>query len=317
MKIEDLGTFLVLYKHRNFSDAAKELFITQSALTKRLQSLQQEVGTELISTSNRRRVEITERGEVFCYYAKVIINEYELMQNEIKQYGQMKRGHLWVAGIPGISLYGLTEAVSRLMHDYPTINVRIEEIEGDTVLSRLGANAIDVGILRDLQSNHLNRSVYRRVPIARDELKVILPASAPQASSPSLTMSDLRGYDFVLLNKGSGVYETVINLCREAGFTPDVLLYSTHIGTVMQVVDVPNRVTFLFGRPAEAYINSRLVMRSFATPIYSDLEFVYVPDQNREVVELFLRYVQSRSLERPSHPLIAGDPSSGRNDPGR
>lgn len=306
MKIEDLKAFLVLYEHRNFSDAARELFITQSALSKRLQSLQQEVGAELISTSNRRRVEITERGEVFCYYAKAVVTEIEFMQNEIKQYGQMKRGHLWVASIPVVSPYGLTEAFSRFMYDYPTINVRLEETEGDTLLSRLGANAIDVGILRDLQSNHLNRSVYRRVPIARDELKVILPASAPQASSLSLAMADLRGYDFVLLNKGSGIYETVIHLCREAGFTPNVLFYSTHISTLMRVVDAPNRVTFLFEHSARPHMSSRLAMRAFAQPIHSDLEFVYLPDQNREVVELFLRYVQSRSLERPNR-LISAD----------
>lgn len=297
MKIDDLKAFLTLYEYRNFSDAAGELFITQSALSKRILALQQEIGTELVNTSNRRRVEITERGEVFYYYAKTIVTEYEFMRNEIRQYGEMKRGHLWVASTPVISPYGLAEAFGRFMHDYPAINVRLEEIEGDTLLARLGTNAIDVGIIRDLQSRRLSRSVYRIVPIDRDELKVILPASAPQAAADAISMSDLRGYDFVLLSSGSGIYETVIDQCRRAGFTPNVLFYSTHISTLMRVVDAPNRVTFLFERSARPHMTSRLMMRPFSTPILSDLEFVYIPDQNRKVVELFLRYVQNRGVE--------------------
>ncbi|KIP00094.1 LysR family transcriptional regulator [Levilactobacillus brevis] len=65
MTIDDFYSFITLYKTRNISDAAIALNITQSALSKRLRNMQQELDTTLISTRNKRQLTITESGEVF------------------------------------------------------------------------------------------------------------------------------------------------------------------------------------------------------------------------------------------------------------
>lgn len=65
MTIDDFYSFITLYKTRNISDLAIALNITQSALSKRLRNMQQELDTALISTRNKRQLTITESGEVF------------------------------------------------------------------------------------------------------------------------------------------------------------------------------------------------------------------------------------------------------------
>ncbi|WP_232310830.1 LysR family transcriptional regulator [Pediococcus parvulus] len=65
MTIEDLKDFVALYQTRNVSDAAVELLMTQSALSKRIHAMEDELTTKLISTKNKRHLVITESGEVF------------------------------------------------------------------------------------------------------------------------------------------------------------------------------------------------------------------------------------------------------------
>ena len=65
MTIDDLQDFVVLYQTRNVSDAAVELMMTQSALSKRIQAMENELSAKLISTKNKRHLVITESGETF------------------------------------------------------------------------------------------------------------------------------------------------------------------------------------------------------------------------------------------------------------
>jgi len=77
MTLDDFYSFIVLYQIRNISDAAVELNITQSALSKRLRNMQDELKTSLISTRNKRQLTITESGEVFFRYAQTITSQYQ------------------------------------------------------------------------------------------------------------------------------------------------------------------------------------------------------------------------------------------------
>lgn len=65
MNIEDLYNFMILYRTRNISDAATQLNITQSALSKRLKNMQDELQVQLFSTRNKRQLTMLDSGEVF------------------------------------------------------------------------------------------------------------------------------------------------------------------------------------------------------------------------------------------------------------
>jgi DNA-binding transcriptional LysR family regulator len=298
MKIDELKDFITLYRCRNFSEAAAERMMTQSSLSKRLQAVQQEAGSRLINTQNKRHVRITDCGEVFYRYAKTIVTQYDLMQNEIQEYRDLKRGNLWIASIPVISRYGFIEIFTRFMKDYPQINIRLEEIEGDVLLSKLKSSVIDIGIIRDIQTASLDRSDYHIETVDRDELMAILPKSSPLAGRSILSIDELRNNDFVLLNHGSGVFEVITGLCQKAGFTPKICFYSTHINTLMGIIKAPQQVTFIFKRAAKWCMNDQLVMRPLYPRIFSNLQLICVKNQNTSAVRLFLKYVKLSKKKR-------------------
>ena len=237
MTIEDLKDFVALYQTRNVSDAAVELLMTQSALSKRIHAMEDELTTKLISTKNKRHLVITESGEVFFRYAETILTQYDLLTQELSEYRELKKGTLHIGSVPVMSQYGLMTKMSQFMADYPQINIRLEELEGVDLLENLQSKQLDLGILRNVQTQLLNKSQFHFIDIDQDELKVVLPANHRLAKQDQISIEDLRDIDVVVLSPGSGIYERIGKLYQQAGFTPNIRFTTTHIETLMGIIE--------------------------------------------------------------------------------
>lgn len=274
MTIADLQDFIVVYQLRNVSDAAVELNLTQSALSKRLRSLQDELGVPLISTRNKRQLVVTESGEVFFRYAQTIMAQYQLMQRELQDYQELRRGTIRIGSVPVMAQYGLTSKLSGFMQDYPQINLHLDELEGAELLQQLNNHQIDLAILRDVQSQQLNPSQFTTRNLDTDELRVILPADHPLASQSAIAITDLQATDVVTLNPGSGVYERIAALYQQAGITPNIRFSTPHIETLLGMIAHTQMVTFLFTKAAAPFMSPGLVTRPFTPPLLSHLQLV-------------------------------------------
>lgn len=299
MTIEDLKDFVALYQTRNVSDAAVELLMTQSALSKRIHAMEDELTTKLISTKNKRHLVITESGEVFFRYAETILTQYDLLTQELSEYRKLKKGTLHIGSVPVMSQYGLMTKMSQFMADYPQINIRLEELEGVDLLEKLQSKQLDLGILRNVQTQLLNKSQFHFIDIDQDELKVVLPANHRLAKQDQISIEDLRDIDVVVLSPGSGIYERIGNLYQQAGFTPNIRFTTTHIETLMGIIENSQRVTFLFQKSAEPFMSDKFVTRSFSTPIYNKLQLVYPQGTLTQAGRRFINYITHAS--QPIH----------------
>lgn len=299
MTIEDLKDFVALYQTRNVSDAAVELLMTQSALSKRIHAMEDELTTKLISTKNKRHLVITESGEVFFRYAETILTQYDLLTQELSEYRELKKGTLHIGSVPVMSQYGLMTKMSQFMADYPQINIRLEELEGVDLLENLQSKQLDLGILRNVQTQLLNKSQFHFIDIDQDELKVVLPANHRLAKQDQISIEDLRDIDVVVLSPGSGIYERIGKLYQQAGFTPNIRFTTTHIETLMGIIENSQRVTFLFQKSAEPFMSDKFVTRSFSTPIYNKLQLVYPQGTLTQAGRRFINYITHAS--QPIH----------------
>ncbi|GAB5053857.1 MULTISPECIES: LysR family transcriptional regulator [Pediococcus] len=299
MTIEDLKDFVALYQTRNVSDAAVELLMTQSALSKRIHAMEDELTTKLISTKNKRHLVITESGEVFFRYAETILTQYDLLTQELSEYRELKKGTLHIGSVPVMSQYGLMTKMSQFMADYPQINIRLEELEGVDLLEKLQSKQLDLGILRNVQTQLLNKSQFHFIDIDQDELKVVLPANHRLAKQDQISIEDLRDIDVVVLSPGSGIYERIGKLYQQAGFTPNIRFTTTHIETLMGIIENSQRVTFLFQKSAEPFMSDKFVTRSFSTPIYNKLQLVYPQGTLTQAGRRFINYITHAS--QPIH----------------
>lgn len=291
MTLEELQNFIVVYQLRNISDAAVELNLTQSALSKQLRHLQAELGSRLISTHNKRRLIITESGEIFFRYAQTITAQYDLLRQELQDYQELRRGTLHIGSVPVMAQYGLTTQLSQFMQDYPQINLRLDELEGADLLTQLQEHRIDLAILRDVQSHQLNPSQFYTRDLLTDELRVILPQTHPLAAKPAIAMADLKHIDIVTLNPGSGIYERMGHLYQQAGITPNIRFSTPHIETLLGMIDQTNWVTFLFAQAAAPFLSADFVTRPLIPAQISHLQLVAPRGKTSPTVTRLLQYL--------------------------
>lgn len=293
MTIDDLKSFMLVCRLHSFSTAAVELSMTQSALSKRLQAIQQEVDSELISTENRRQILITESGKIFYRYAKSIVASYDELEQELDAYRELKRGNLQIGSVPVMSQYGLTKIINIFEQDYPQVDIQLNELEGSDLLMLLKAGEIDAGIIRDIQTTTINNNHFNSYTLDRDELKVILPADNSLNSEKKINVGDLANYQVISLECGSGVHEKMVEIYNDAGITLNVSFKTTHIETIMGMVKNSDQITFLFKKSAMPFMNKQLVMCSLDKPVFSDLELVCPKEnQHKPALEKFIEYMK-------------------------
>ncbi|QMU09049.1 LysR family transcriptional regulator [Levilactobacillus suantsaii] len=288
MTFTDLHSFIVVYQLRSVSDAAVELNITQSALSKRLQALQTELNSTLISTRNKRRLVITESGEVFFRYAQTLMTQYGLLQDELQAYRDLRRGTLHIGSVPVMAQYGLTAKLSQFMQTYPQINLRLDELEGADLLAQLQDHQIDLAILLDVQTRQLNRSQFESRDLLTDDLRVILPATHPLARQETVRILDLQDVDLVTLSPGSGVYEQLDTLFQRAGITPNIRFSTPHIETLLGMIAHTQWVTCLYAQAAAPFLSADFVTRPLLPTQISRLQLVAPRGQRAPAVTRLL-----------------------------
>ena len=196
----------------SFSQAAKELFISQSTLSQQIQQLENEVGVKLLER-NTRKVTLSEYGQEFLPYAKNLIYDAEACLGSIMDVRNMATGKL-VIGVTYTFSSVMVDVLKEFIRDYPGIRLSIRTALMEELMDMLERNEIDLALSYDpghkydnIESSELFRSgicviardthpLAQKVSISLEELsrlKLALPVSGMQARDK---------FDSVLAEKG-------------------------------------------------------------------------------------------------------------------
>lgn len=109
MTINDLQAFVMVYDLRHISNAAVELHLSQSELSKRMRALENELNIKLLDTHNKRRLQITPAGETFYHHAHKMITDYETMMHDLAPNRPTTFAKLIIGAIPISGQYNIAK----------------------------------------------------------------------------------------------------------------------------------------------------------------------------------------------------------------
>lgn len=197
MYLRQFKVFLVAAERESFTQAAKELYLTQPAVSFQIQALEDFFGAKLFKRTGRK-VELTDAGDTLLPYAKKIIDAMEESKKAIEQVGAAKTGKLVVGASTTIGIYILPPLIAIYRSKYPQtiISIKIENTEG--IEEALLKKDIDFGLIEGfVKSSYVKREKFRD-----DELVLIVPAHHPW--SDTIELSDLMIEPLILREEGSG-----------------------------------------------------------------------------------------------------------------
>lgn len=247
MDIRDLRFFLELAETGNYLNAALNLGISQSTLSKRIIALEAELGKTLVDRS-RRKISITEAGIEVQLHATRILSVYRKMLMALEGSGTVRAPLITILSIPVLAAYDIPSLLGRLGKAEPGVELRLVETEACDILPAILRGEAELGLIRGV---FVDQSRFESVSLYDDEAIVVLPLGHPFSSAESLDLLQLQHERFILMDKQTLQLDFFSSLCVKSGFQPEIVHASTHADNILNMVSSGLGISLLPRRIAE------------------------------------------------------------------
>ncbi|MBG4757751.1 LysR family transcriptional regulator [Pseudomonas aeruginosa] len=245
MELRHLRYFIAVAEELHFGRAAERLGISQPPLSQQIQALEEEIGARLFERTNRR-VELTDAGRLFLDESRQVLAQVDkavllARRAHLGELGELKIG--FTSSAPFTST--IPSSIHAFRKAYPDVHLDLQEMSSRQVLKALLEESLQVGVIRPLA---LPDAVHW-VELFRDPLVAVLRADHPLAagSEDGLAIAALAEEPFVFFPRsyGTGLYDQVIALTRQAGFSPRIAQEASEAMTIIGLVSAGLGVSIL------------------------------------------------------------------------
>ena len=210
MYLHQLYVFYHVAKHRSFSRAAEVLCLTQPSVSTQVKILEDAYKTKLFERSGRRRIELTDAGNILFTYMEKSLNLIKEGESAVENTRGMKYGHIKISAIPTLVSYYLPSIIERFRNTYSNIEIQLMGDFQENVIGNIISFKADLGFIGKAIS-HESISIKR---LWDEELVVIVPPSHPFAKKKEIHLDQLKDQPFILCEKGSGTRQIIDNLVK-------------------------------------------------------------------------------------------------------
>ena len=230
MDLRALRAFVEVVRQGGFTRAARTVFITQSAVSKAVRQIEDEIGAALLDRAVPG-IRLTAAGEVVLRRAQAMLAERDDLLAELAELRGLQRGVLRL-GLPAIGsslLFAPVFADYRRRH--PGIDIRLVE-QGSKRLEEL-VLAGDIELAASLLPVP---DVFDWQVVQRERVELLVAAEHPLARRAQVALAELAGQPLILFGEGFALNPLVVDACRRAGFEPTVATRSSQVDFVVELV---------------------------------------------------------------------------------
>ncbi len=234
---EELDYVYEVYKVRSFSQAAKNLYVSQPALSSAIKKLETRLGITIFDRSSQP-IAITEEGKVYIAAAEKIIAVRKSLASQLSDMSELKTGHITVSGENYISSFIYPKIIIEFMERYSGIDIEMVESNSHDLQNKLLDESVDL-----LIDYKFDPTLYDSYPIVDEHVLLCVPKHLPinerlcefaltakdiksgkhlKKNCAEVSLSEFSEETFVILKKGNYSHRHSMELCAEAGFTPNV-----------------------------------------------------------------------------------------------
>jgi len=199
MTLEQLRIFAAVAKREHVTQAARDLNLTQSAVSAAVSALEARYATKLFDRVGRR-IELTEAGRVFLVEAQAVLNRAAAAETVLADLAGLKRGSLTFAASQTVANYWLPALMHRYRTSYPGIALCLTIGNTEKVAAMVEAGLADLGFVEGTIDN----PALSVAPFAEDEIVLIAGANYPRKKKAAITAADLKAMRWVVRESGSG-----------------------------------------------------------------------------------------------------------------
>ncbi|MEZ5949539.1 MAG: LysR family transcriptional regulator [Planctomycetaceae bacterium] len=256
MELDQLRYFLSVAEHQNFTRAAEGLGISQPALSRSIQKLEEELGQPVFERKTRS-VSLTDAGTLLQARAQQVLTILEDTKAEITDDGHS--GRVRVGAIPTIAPYFLPEVLQQFSREFPRATLVVQENTTDNLLKSCTQGEIDLAILAvPVPARYLEVE-----ELFEEELLLVLPPDHPLVDKDKIRLQDVEPYPFVLLDEAHCLSDNIVSFCRQRSFHPVAVERASQLAMVQELVSLSHGVSMIPAMARQLDLSNRRVYRSF------------------------------------------------------
>ena len=190
--------FLKVFERNSFSDAARDLGYTQSAVSQMIKSLEEELGVTLLVRS-RSGVALTYEGRHLLPYIRDTVNAYRMLQSQAAGFSGLEQGTIRLGTFTSVSSYLLPPAMERFRRLHSGIRLELYQGLYYEIEDWVRDGVVDFGF-----TDMLRTTPFPCEPIYQDTMLAVLPEGHPLGENIFIQIDELAAEPFILLEEGRG-----------------------------------------------------------------------------------------------------------------
>ena len=235
MNLNHLNYFRVLAKLEHYTQAAEELSITQPSLSHAMASLEKDLGTYLFEKQGRN-IKLTKYGKIYFEYVDRALSELEKGEKKLRELtnvstGTVELGYIYTLG---------PKFVPQLIKNFSLVeenkNIKFSFGQGTTktLIEGLKSEKFDMVFCSFVE----NEPDIEFVPIAHEELVLIVSNDHPLSNKESIDLMEVEEYPFIYFSEKSGIRPLIDNLFKKVNITPNIICEVEEDNAVAGLVEI-------------------------------------------------------------------------------
>lgn len=211
--LQQLRILKAVATEKNFTKAAKILFLSQPALSKQIKTLEKNLDILLINREGKN-ISLTESGKVLLQYSERILGLCEESCRALIDLKNGDRGNLTVGASQTIGTYLMPRILALFAQNYPQIDLKVQVNSTRIIAKNIRNREIDIAVVGGEISDDLKTNLTIS-PFLSDELSLIISKSHPFAKKKKINKEDLYCLDFITLNSNSTIKKFIDNILTQ------------------------------------------------------------------------------------------------------
>ena len=240
MQIENLKIFSDLVETKSFSKSAKLNGLTQSAVSQQARAMERHFKALLVDRS-QKQFQLTREGQRVYESAKEMLHAYDTLLSELQEMKKVISGMIRISTIYSIGLHELPAYIKKFLHDYPSVNVRVEYRRSNLVYEDILHNAVDFGLV----AFPAKTRQIEIIPFRNDHLVVIAHPQHALAKRHEVEIKDLAGQKFISFDPDIPTRKAVDQIFRDNKLEIEPVMEFDNIETVKRAVEIDHGIAIV------------------------------------------------------------------------
>lgn len=233
-------SFVAVAEAGSITEAAAQLGVTQSALSRRLQQLETQLGARLLQRS-RQGVSLTDVGELTLNEGQKLLRGWANLREEIERRQGLSSGSVRIGGGATAVSFILPQAIANFQAQHPDIHFQMKEAGSAEIASDVASGQLELGIV----TLPLRQQELHTESLIADDIVLVVRHQHPLAKKRRVQAADLAGQPFVSFEGGTALRNLIDSALRHAGVELNVVMELRSIPSILRMVATTGSLAFV------------------------------------------------------------------------